>query len=159
MRAPQKPAPSRSRGAGPGAAGSTRGASPPRRGTKRAPRRVRKRTSRLGRRGIDCAVEVRESPIHGKGVFALETIPRDTLIGRYLGTPAKRNGVYVLWIWEDDDVQCPISGENDLRYVNHARRPNAIFLGDELVALRRIRAGEEITFNYGPEAPDIDLED
>jgi SET domain-containing protein len=41
-------------------------------------------------------------------------------------------------------------GLNLLRYLNHAERPNAEFDGFDLYALKNIRAGEEITFNYSP---------
>ena len=41
------------------------------------------------------------------------------------------------------------NGQNELRYVNHSRKPNASFYGDELEALRAIRPGEEITHDYG----------
>lgn len=111
------------------------------------------RASRWGRRGIVQGIEVRESRIHGRGIFACEPLARGLLIGRYLGPRVRRNGRYVLWVWQDDDTLVGVSGQNDLRYVNHSRRPNAVFYGEELFALRRIRAGEEITVDYGPDPP------
>ena len=41
------------------------------------------------------------------------------------------------------------------RFVNHSRRPNANFDGEELVALRPILLGEEITHNYGEDWGDV----
>ncbi len=40
---------------------------------------------------------------------------------------------------------------NQLRYLNHSPKPNAEFEGAELYAIRAIKPGEEITFDYGRE--------
>ena len=93
--------------------------------------------------------EVKESPIHGKGIFAVREIQKDTLIGTYEGPETYDDGTYVLWCYDEDDKMFGIDGRNDLRFANHSSKPNAIFLGDELVALRAIAPGEEITFHYG----------
>jgi len=93
---------------------------------------------------------VRESPIHGKGLFAAIPYRRGTRIGIYKGRRTRRDGPYVLWI-EEERRAVGIDGRNDLRYVNHSSRPNAVFYGEVLVALRAIAAGEEITFHYGEE--------
>lgn len=93
------------------------------------------------------------SGIHGTGVFAVRDIPRGEYIGSYHGPCASRNGTYVLWVFDPDDVSdiYGISGRNLLRYLNHARPGNAHFEGADLYARRRIREGEEITFDYGDE--------
>ena len=92
---------------------------------------------------------VRPSAIHGKGLFSLEPIAKGTLIGRFSGPAARRNGTHVLWYQDDDDCWRGIRVTNKLRYVNHSPHPNAKAWGDELYAARRIRAGEEITWHYG----------
>lgn len=92
---------------------------------------------------------VKKSPIHGKGVFATDTISKDTLIGTYEGTETYEDGTYVLWCYDEEDALFGIDGKNDLRFANHSKEPNSIFLGDELIALRKIKPGEEITFHYG----------
>jgi SET domain-containing protein len=101
-------------------------------------------------------VRVQSSPRHGLGVFAAQAIARHSLIGEYLGTPADQDGVYVLWVDYDDGERVGIDGTNALRYLNHARQPNAHFRGAELYALCDIAAGEEITFDYGEAWADID---
>jgi len=111
------------------------------------------RASRWGSFGIAGDIEVRPSRIHGRGIFARAAIGRGELIGRYLGVPARRNGSHVLWVLRGDGRREGVSGQNDLRFVNHSRHPNAMFFGDALHALRRIRPGEEITVNYGPDPP------
>ncbi|MCB1175389.1 MAG: SET domain-containing protein-lysine N-methyltransferase [Leptospiraceae bacterium] len=101
-------------------------------------------------------VQVLQSPIHGKGVFARAPITKGSLIGSYEGPVAKRNGTYVLWITDEDGLEYGISGRNKLRYLNHSNRPNAEFDGNQLYARRLIKAGEEITFDYGEDPADFD---
>jgi SET domain-containing protein len=89
------------------------------------------------------------SEIHGTGVFARCRIESGTHIGTYRGPNAKRNGTYVLWVYEEGSPPQGRSGRNQLRYLNHARPGNAEFDGFELYSLRRIEPDEEITFDYG----------
>ena len=42
-------------------------------------------------------------------------------------------------------------GDNELRFLNHADKPNAEFDGWDLYAATQIKKGEEITFNYEPD--------
>lgn len=94
------------------------------------------------------------SSIHGFGVFARQNIAKGELIGEYLGPETEDNDIHVLWV-EDGDELYARDGENGLRYLNHSRQPNAEFDGFELYALRRIKIGEEITFNYGDDNLDF----
>ena len=100
---------------------------------------------------------VRNSPIHGKGLFAVSRIRRDTKLGTYVGTLTQQNGPHVLWLEDADGNPYGIDGTNDLRFVNHSNEPNAVFLDDELYALRNIQPGAEITFDYGEEWHELDL--
>ncbi len=91
------------------------------------------------------------SEIHGTGVFARRDIARGEYIGTYHGPAAKRNGTYVLWLYDESRreggaVGC--SGRNLLRYLNHANPGNAEFDGFDLYARMDINAEEELTFNY-----------
>ncbi len=98
---------------------------------------------------------VKESGIHGKGLFAARAIPADTLIIAIEGVTTRRDGPYVIW---SDDESGSLQGlriTNAARYVNHARVPNAAFFGDELWSLRGIRRGEEITHHYGSDWDEI----
>ena len=96
---------------------------------------------------------VRKSRIHGRGLFAGRSIGRGRYIGSYAGTRTTRNGRYVLWVPGHNGDYEGIAGKNDLRFVNHSRRPNAAFHGTELFSLRQIRPHEEITVDYGPDFP------
>lgn len=104
--------------------------------------------------GTDAAVlrrmvYVAASPIHGRGLFAREPIGAGVYVGTYEGPAAKRNGKYVLWVYEHDGRVHGRRGLNLLRYLNHSNRPNAEFEGFDLYTLRTIRIDEEITFDYG----------
>ena len=93
---------------------------------------------------------VAESPIHGKGLFARVAIAADDYIGTYEGPDTLEDGMHVLWLWnEDNDRWEGIDGRNEMRFLNHARPPNAEWYDNDLYALRDIEAGEEITFDYG----------
>lgn len=88
---------------------------------------------------------VAESSIHGKGLFARKTIPKNTVIGHLEGRHTTQDGIYVLWIDHEQgyEVCC------DLKYINHSDTPNACYYDDKsVVALRDIKQGEEITHNY-----------
>ena len=94
----------------------------------------------------------------GLGLFATEDIPRGEIIIEYVGERISnkeaetRNSKY---LFETSD-RWTIDGSprwNVARYINHGCKPNAeteIVRGRIYVrSRRRIRAGEEITYNYG----------
>ena len=88
---------------------------------------------------------VDKSPIHGKGLFAARKINEGELIGELKVSPATRNGHHVLWVTEARRVRvlCP------LKYINHSHEPNAVYYDTlEVIALRDIEKGEEITHDY-----------
>ncbi|MET0071693.1 MAG: SET domain-containing protein [Candidatus Thiodiazotropha sp.] len=89
------------------------------------------------------------SEIHGNGLFAKIAIGRGDYIGTYEGPAAKRDGTYVLWVFEDGKDPVGRSGRNLLRYLNHQDEGNAEFDGFDLYALDDIEPHEEITFDYG----------
>lgn len=96
-------------------------------------------------------VYVAESGIHGKGVFAARGMGKGEYIGTFHGPEARRDGTYVLWVYEEGRGDLPVGrrGRNVLRFLNHAARCNAEFTGFDLYARRAIRRGDEITIDYG----------
>lgn len=94
-------------------------------------------------------IAVQESGIHGRGLFAKAPIPAESLILRAAGRRTRRNGDHVLWLVDDEGRDRGLLVTNEARYVNHDDEPNACFYGEELWSLRAIRAGEEITHDYG----------
>ena len=101
---------------------------------------------------------VADSAVHGRGLFARENISADTWIGHYDGPQTLENGMHVLWMEADadsfeatEDGWIGFDGNNELRFLNHAKQPNGEMDGLDLYALNDIREGEEITIDYGEE--------
>ena len=94
-------------------------------------------------------VKVKDSEIHGRGLFANASIAAGQLIGTYEGPRTDEDGTYVLWIECEEEGTYGVDGQNLLRYTNHSKRPNASFEGEQLYALKNIYSGDEITFHYG----------
>ena len=106
----------------------------------------------------------RRSALHGWGVFALDSITKNTRIVQYAGEkiPAGRSkdreadqlrrghiwcfSVNRRWV-RDAEV-----GGNIAKYINHACKPNCYsqIIGDTIWirAGRNIRRGEELSYNY-----------
>jgi len=102
-------------------------------------------------------IEVRSSPIHGRGVFARKRIRKGERIGQYLARRTSRDGRYVLWVEHEETKEIKgYEGFGRLRFLNHRTNPNSQFDGLELYALKHIPPGEEITFHYGDEWSNID---
>ncbi|OOZ34319.1 SET domain-containing protein [Solemya velesiana gill symbiont] len=104
-------------------------------------------------RDLSEAVYSAESEIHGTGLFAKRKIKKGEYIGTYHGPKTRKNGTYVLWVYDHDDEENAEGrdGKNLLRYLNHSTECNAEFDGYDLYALKKISQDDEITFNYGEE--------
>lgn len=96
----------------------------------------------------------------GLGLFAKEDIPKDRRVIEY--------GGWLISTKEGDDLEdrnryvfninsrWDLDGSprwNTTRYINHACRPNcdAVTVGNRIMITtkRKVRAGEELTYNYG----------
>ncbi len=105
------------------------------------------------------AVQVRRSAT-GKGLFAAEDIPKGTRIVEYTGKVVPKAdrltdwGKYYFEVGKDKVIDGNIK-TNIARYINHSCVPNCEADGPEgkvyIWALRNIRAGEELTYDYGEE--------
>lgn len=96
-------------------------------------------------------VYVEDSKIHGKGLFASTAIKTGEYIGLYEGIETAENGMHVLWSETDDGGWIGRDGNNELRYLNHNKKPCAEFDGFQLFALQTIKIHQEITIDYGEE--------
>ncbi len=117
--------------------------------------------------------EVRNSPIHGRGVFAIAPIPAGVELIEYQGKrishaaadrryagSADGGHTFLFTLNERYIIDANVDG-NDARWINHGCAPNcrAVVvesesgaLRDERVmieSLRAIRPGEELTYDYG----------
>ena len=89
---------------------------------------------------------VSESPIHGRGLYAARIIKEGEVLGKLEGEATKVDGPHVLWLTDETGfkVNC------DLRFINHSKKPNAIYYDDlTVVALCEIAVDEEIMHDYG----------
>lgn len=105
--------------------------------------------------------EVRPSRIHGRGVFARRPLPAHRKIGELTGEIISvrearrraRDAEVVAIVEFEDDKALDATTDGCLRYVNHSCGPNTYMrrIGHrvEFYSLRRIRAGEELTCDYG----------
>jgi SET domain-containing protein len=123
-------------------------------------------------------LEVRESPLHGFGVFAARRIGKGTRIIEYLGervSHAEADRRYELKDGDDAHtflfivdsrtvIDAGVDG-NEARFVNHACDPNCESVIEHrrvfIEALRAIEPGEELTYDYqiqreSDDPPDID---
>ena len=109
---------------------------------------------------------VRNSPIHGRGVFAARKIPADTFIIEYEGErigekkagqrmgadPENPFHTFFFSLESGKIIDGGVDG-NDARWINHACDPNCEAREEKgriyIYALRDIRKGEELNYDYG----------
>ena len=112
-------------------------------------------------------LEVRQSAIHGTGGYARKDIPTGTRIIEYVGQKidkvesAKRCEAENAYIFTVDDTH-DLDGDvawNPAKFINHSCAPNCEAEWDEgsifINALRDLKQGEELTFNYGYDMEDF----
>ena len=99
-------------------------------------------------------IRVGPSAIHGQGLFAAVDIPADTVVLVIEGRPTDEDGEHVIWVHGEEGME-GFEIVNEARYVNHSTQPNAAFYDEELISLRAIAAGEEITHHYGTDWEDL----
>ena len=109
--------------------------------------------------------ELRSSPIHGQGVFALRRIRKGRRLIEYIGeriTPEAADLRY-----DDDAMDKPHTflftvdaqtiidaavGGNEARFINHSCDPNCEAVDDGgrifIETIRNIRPGEELSYDY-----------
>ena len=107
-------------------------------------------------------IEVRKSRVHGRGVYATKPIRKGTRIIEYTGkrvdwasVPADSNGdhTFLFGLENGTEVIDPETGGNEARWINHSCEPNCEAIEEEnervfIYALRHIRAGEELFYDY-----------
>ena len=122
---------------------------------------------------------VKESKIHGKGVYARKDIPKGTKVIEYVGRKVTKEeadnisdrdleayaedrdkgAVYLFELNDDYDLDGNVEW-NTARLINHSCSPNCETEGDDehvwIVTIRDIKEGEEITYNYGYDIDEYD---
>jgi uncharacterized protein len=123
-------------------------------------------------------VEVRDSRLHGNGVFAVRRIPEGTRVIEYLGERVSHreadrrygdkhrndNHTFLFIVDSRTVIDAGVNG-NEARFVNHACEPNCESVIEDrrvfINALRTIEPGEELTYDYqiqrdADDPPDVD---
>ena len=105
-------------------------------------------------------IEVRQSGVHGRGVYTTQVIPKGMRIIEYAGervsweaAPDKANDPHTFnFGLENGDVINPEIGGNDARWINHSCNPNCEAIEEDdrifIYAMRNIQAGEELLYDY-----------
>lgn len=110
-------------------------------------------------------VRIGQSSVHGRGLFAARDLPKGTRIMQYLGerVPKKEGNKRTDAQWEQGQVytfelstRVDLDGSiesNVARLANFSCEPNAESFNEDsrriwIQAMRDIRAGEEITYDY-----------
>ncbi len=106
-------------------------------------------------------IHVRNSIIEGRGIFVSVDVPKDSLIMKIEGEvidgneceyrEEKDNNVYIFW---NGDNFIDTSNSPKIKYINHDCTPNCIVddrdeFSLNLIAACDIKAGEELTIDYG----------
>ena len=109
-------------------------------------------------------IEKRRSRIHGAGVYATQSIHKNTRIAHYAGEKISnreslrrerryiRNGhIWCFKLTNRTVIDAGVGG-NIARFINHSCRPNSyVDIKDGIIwirAARNIRKGEEVTYDY-----------
>lgn len=107
-------------------------------------------------------VYVKNSEIHGKGIFISKLVPKGEKIMDILGEVVdgdecerredEENNVYIFW--NGDDCYIDTARTKKIKYINHDCNFNCDVVengknGLMLIAYRTIEAGEELTIDYG----------
>src|SRR5215471_7727393 len=123
-----------------------------------APRSRMANKTRARKRTVQ--IEVRESGVHGRGVYAAQAIPEGTRIIEYTGervsweaAPDNPDNPHTFnFGLENGDVINPEVGGNEARWINHSCDPNceAVEKDDRIFihAIRNIQPGEELLYDY-----------
>ncbi len=119
---------------------------------------------------LDDLIKVKQSDIHGKGVFAVASIPKGTRIIEYTGEriswkeavkrhphdPTQPNHTFYFGLEDGTTIDAKYGG-NAAMWINHSCKPNCEALGEDfgkktrvfLYAKKNIKAGEELFYDYG----------
>jgi len=110
-------------------------------------------------------ISVRNSPIHGRGVFALKRIPKGTRIIEYKGmlitdkeadrrySRIQAHSPHTMLFSVDDGLVIDATRKgNSARWINHSCAPNCEIEEEHhrifIESRRNIFAGEELTYDY-----------
>ena len=103
-------------------------------------------------------LQIHESPVDGLGIFAKQSIAKDTALGDYTGVKMTRSE-FLLKYGADyrycytsafpwNPIICAKEDRNFITYINESTEPNVFLKKYKLYALRDITEGEELFLKY-----------
>ena len=115
----------------------------------------------VGNNMLESPIDYRPSRIHGMGGFARTDVRAGETVIEYVGERITKeeslrrcalNNPFIFALDETHDLDGNVPA-NPARFLNHSCRPNCEAIEDHgriwIMAMRPIKAGEELTFNYG----------
>jgi SET domain-containing protein len=117
----------------------------------------------------------KKSGIQGHGLFARQFIKKGKTIIEYTGEhiteeeasrrydddTMERHHTFLFSVGDDEVIDAAVGG-NDARFINHSCDPNCEAVQDGnrifIVSIRKIREGEELTYDYQLEREDVPQE-
>ena len=108
-------------------------------------------------------IEVGESNVHGRGVYATQFIPKGTRVIEYTGqrissesAPDDESNPHTFnFGLESGEVINPEIGGNEARWINHCCDPNCEAIEEDgrifIYAIRDIEPGQELFYDYAME--------
>jgi SET domain-containing protein len=111
---------------------------------------------------IHKSLEIKESPIHGLGVFAKEDIPINTRLAIFTGDRYSYKDFYAKYgndrsycyiARRGNYILCAKEKRNVITYINEAKEPNVFLYRFKLRTIRDIKKGEELFLRYFEKYP------
>ena len=119
---------------------------------------------------LEQLIKVKQSEVHGKGVFAVTDIAKNTQIIEYTGEriswkvaeerhphdPQQPNHTFYFGLEDGSTIDAKYGG-NEAMWINHSCKPNCEALEEDfgkttrvfLYAKKNIKKGEELFYDYG----------
>ena len=111
---------------------------------------------------IPSSLVLKESPIHGLGIFAAKDLPPNTKLGFFEGDKytykefKEKYGADITYCFtakRHNYILCAKETRNFITYINEQQEPNVALIKRNLTTLRSISKGEELFLHYGPKYP------
>lgn len=108
---------------------------------------------------IPACLELKQSPVHGYGIFAKEDIKSNKTLGDYIGVRYTLkefkekygdNTQYCYVARRYNYVLCAKEERNWITYINESKDPSCRIHAHKLKTLREIKKGEELFLKYPP---------
>ena len=110
-------------------------------------------------------LELRDSPIHGQGIFAREKISTERILGEFTGTKILKSEFkkiygsdirytyYTRQNFPNSTVIVAKDPRNFITYINERSVPNVVLVKKKLIAVADIPEGSELFLHYGKSYP------